>query len=266
MRGAPCPVSPLGVVTRGCLCLAGGGLGRWGSRPPCLSPCRCPAVLSPPLSVAACPDPGSEPRGEPGTPKSTPPELSQVGACCSSPPRVVPRGSPCVTRGAVPRLSFLARCQRGELVGAGCRRRWGGGSPCTPELHPSLTPPGGVAWSLCPGLHEGAFPVGLLFAWEVLAVEGKGVSLLAPPSFMHRAPGGMQLVHGPLTHPCPFCHPGEVSLAPPMAAGCTPKTFEHAWQDRSCRAHFESTQQPPPHPGHPNPLLHPTAPPALGAC
>lgn len=47
---------------------------------PCLSPRWCPAVLPPPLSVAAWPDPDSEPRGECGTPKSIPLRLSQMGA------------------------------------------------------------------------------------------------------------------------------------------------------------------------------------------
>lgn len=113
-------------------------------------------------------------------PKIHPPELSQVGACCSSPPLCGARGSLCLTWGAVPRLSFLARCQRGELVGAGCRQRCGGAPPA-PQSFTLPSPLLGLAWSLSPGLHEGASPVGLLFSWELLAVEGKGVSFLVPP-------------------------------------------------------------------------------------
>lgn len=66
-------------------------------------------------------------------------------------------------------------------------------------------------------------------------------------------------MHSPLTHPCPFCHLGDVSLAPPWQQGAPP---EHAWQDGSCRAPFESTQQPL---GTPIPCCT-RCPPSLGAC
>lgn len=56
-------------------------------------------------------------------------------------------------------------------------------------------------------------------------------------------------MHSPLTHPCSFCQPGDVSLAPPWQQGAPP---EHAWQ---------STQQPL---GTPIPCCTPLPPPALG--
>ena len=81
----------------------------------------------------------------------------------------------------------------------------------------------------------------MLFSWELLAVEGKGVSPFATLPFLHGAPGRMQLIHGLLAQPCPLCHPGEVTLAPPPALrwlGAAPLPPEHPWQDGSCRAWF----------------------------
>lgn len=45
-------------------------------------------------------------------------------------------GSLCLTWGAVPRLSFLPRCQRGQPVGSGCRRQGEGVSPRSPRASP----------------------------------------------------------------------------------------------------------------------------------
>lgn len=173
----------LSGISCGCLCpspLCWGGFLGGGTRPP-------PSVPSMgPLCVAAWPHPVSEPHRKCGDPRPIPLRLSQGGGV--HPCAMGFAASNC--GGAVPHLSFLARCQRGQPVGPGCWWRWEGGSPLHPQSF-TLPWPGGVRGCRgpSPGLHEGCFPTGLLFSWKSLVVEGKGGSPLVP---LYGAPGWSQ--------------------------------------------------------------------------
>lgn len=103
------------------------------------------------------------------------------GAPCS------PWGSLCLTWGAVPPLSFLPRCQRGQSVGSGCRRQWGGGVPPHPQSFtlPSHLPGQSGGVDPPPGLHDGCFPAG--FAVSCQGWKGRG---FPPPPSWHGAPQG----------------------------------------------------------------------------
>lgn len=161
---------------------------------PPLSPPWCP------LYVAAWPHPVSESHRECGDPRPVPLRLNQGGGLTP-----VPWGSLClmVWGGRAP---SLFPCTLPERTTS---RSWvlvamGRGLPPAPsELHPSLTPAlGGVRGCRgpSPGLHEGCFPTGFLFSWELLVVEGKGGTPLSP---------WMEPMHGPWAHLCPPPHPGH---------------------------------------------------------
>lgn len=196
-RGVPCPpvaVCPSPPVGLGGIRGSGAPslVSSWGVRTLPVSVCLCAAAPPHPIGTARPPHP---PRGAP--------MLSQ--------PLVVPTVGSLTGGGGRAPLSFLARCQRGQPVGAECCRRMGRGPPRCPTA-----PPGG----------RGPFPPPC-FAWR------GGSPLFAV------CPQGRAVT----PHPRPFCG------APKEAAG-GPRPIEPL-SGVGAAALLGSTQQrssPPPHP------------------